>query len=348
MKALTFHGNKKIEYETIADPEILEPTDSIVKVSCCAICGSDLHVFHERETGCDHGTAMGHEFTGEVVETGAAIKNLKIGDKVMSPFTTNCGQCFYCRKGLTARCERGQLYGWRENSYGLHGGQAEYVRVPLAESSLVKYDEISDEMALLVGDVYSTGHFCAQQAEIHPNGDYVVVGCGPVGLMTILGALRLGAENVFVIDCIPERLERAAEFGAIPINFVQKNAVNFIAEETKGQMADSVMEVVGSPEAARLAFDLVQAGGIVSTVGVHTSNNFAFSPIEAYDKNLTYKIGRCPSRFYMEKLKDCFLKDESMATRIISHRLSLSEGKEGYRIFDEKIEGCMKVALRPD
>ncbi|MBL7876099.1 MAG: alcohol dehydrogenase catalytic domain-containing protein, partial [Cyclobacteriaceae bacterium] len=126
MKALTFQGKETIRYESIPDPEILSPTDAIVKVTLCAICGSDLHVYHEHEKGLDQGTAMGHEFTGEIVAVGKDVKVMRTGDLVMSPFTTNCGNCFYCNIGLTCRCIRGQLYGWRENENGLHGGQAEY------------------------------------------------------------------------------------------------------------------------------------------------------------------------------------------------------------------------------
>ncbi len=347
MKALTFHGKEHIEFETVADPEILEPTDVIVEVELCAICGSDLHVYHEREKGCDHGCTMGHEFVGKVVETGGAVANLKNGDAVMSPFTTNCGTCYFCKKGLTARCQKSQLFGWIQSEQGLAGGQSEYVRVPLAENTLMKYDSISTEMALLAGDIYSTGFYCADQAEISSDGTYVVVGCGPVGLMAILGAHNLGAEKIYAIDSVPHRLAMAGEFGATTINYKDSDPLEVIREQTSGILANSVLEVVGSPEAARLAADLVQPGGIISTVGVHTSNCFSFSPIEAYDKNLTYKIGRCPARHYMEKLLPQMERDQELATKIISHRFALSEGLKGYDIFDRKIDNCMKVVLTP-
>ncbi len=175
MKALTFTGHESITFETIRDPEILEASDVIIKVKYCAICGSDLHVYHEREKGIDQHTCIGHEFTGEVVETGKAVKHLKMGDRVISPFTTNCGQCYFCRIGLTARCEKSQLFGWVENGVGLQGGQAEYVRVPLAESTLYTLpDDITYPEALLLGDVLSTGYFCAHQAEIKPQLHYGV------------------------------------------------------------------------------------------------------------------------------------------------------------------------------
>src|SRR4051812_19220706 len=162
MKALTFRGKETIDYESISDPEILVPTDVIVKVNVCAICGSDLHVYHENEKGIDHGTAMGHEFAGEIVEVGKDTRSLKKGDLVISPFTTSCGQCFYCSIGLTCRCIHNQLYGWVEKGKGLHGGQAEFVRVPLAAGTLMKLpDGVTIEEGLLLGDILSTGYFCA-------------------------------------------------------------------------------------------------------------------------------------------------------------------------------------------
>ena len=163
MNGLTFHGKEKLKYETVPDPTIEDPRDVIVKVDLAGICGSDLHPYLEREKGLDHGTVMGHEFVGQIVETGGEVRGLSVGDKVFSPFTTNCGDCFYCRRGLTCRCTSGQLFGWIEDGAGLHGGQAELVRVPLADSTLMKIPEcISPEEALLMGDIFSTGFFCAE------------------------------------------------------------------------------------------------------------------------------------------------------------------------------------------
>ena len=348
MKALTFHGKQTIKYENALDPQIEHPTDVIVKVLLSAICGSDLHVYHERETGLDYGTVMGHEFVGEIVETGSEVKSFQIGDIVACPFSTNCGECFYCRIGLTARCTKGQLFGWVENGLGLHGGQAEYVRVPLADSSLLRLPEnISLDEGLLLGDIFSTGYFCAEMAEINLNGTYAIVGCGPVGLLAILGAKELGAVKIYAIDAVTERLEITEKFGAIPINYQHENPVELIREATEERGADAVLEVVGSQSAGRLAFDLVRPGGIISTVGVHTEKYVAFSPVEAYNKNITYKIGRCPARYYMEKLLPIVQSKKYDLTAIISHRLPLAEGVRGYEIFDKKLENCVKVVLEP-
>ena len=347
MKALTFRGIKNIGYETVNDPGLLDPADVIVRVHHTAVCGSDLHVYHGRESGLDEGTVMGHEFTGEIVETGKSVKNFKKGEHVVSPFTTNCGHCYFCDIGLTARCVNGQLYGWVEEGIGLHGAQAEYVRVPHADSTLVNIPgNLDPKYALLAGDILSTGYFCAENAEIRPGGLYVVIGCGPVGLLTIMSAFEQGAQHIVAIDTIPERLEIANRLGAIAWH-LDENPVLYILEKTHGVGAEAVMEAVGSPVAQDLAIKLVRPGGIISTVGVQTTHDFSFSPIEAYDRNLTFKIGRCPARYYMDilmpKLED-WRWDLDM---IFSHELPLREGPRAYEIFDKKEENALKIILKP-
>jgi threonine dehydrogenase-like Zn-dependent dehydrogenase len=346
MKALTFTGIERISYETIADPSIVATTDVVVKVKLCAICGSDLHVYHGRETGCDHHTAMGHEFVGEVVEVGKEIRQLQVGDLVMCPFTTSCGHCYFCQRGLTCRCVHSQLFGWVEKGKGLQGGQAEFVRVPLADTTLMKIPPgISLEEGLLLGDILSTGFYCAHQAEIKPADVHVVVGCGPVGLLAVLGASQYGSEKLYAIDTIPERLAMAARLGATVINASSQNPQAVIHDVTEGRGADAVMEAVGSKGAGALAYDLVRPGGIISTVGVCTDDQFAFSPVQAYNKNLTYKVGRCPARFMMEQLVPWVQEKRFDSTAIITHRMKLSEGVHGYDIFANKKENCLKVVL---
>jgi len=317
MKALTFHGKEKLSYETVTDPSILKPTDVIVKVDFTAICGSDLHIYRAHEKGLDQGTVMGHEFVGEIVEMGTTVSNFKKGDSVVSPFTTSCGRCYYCQIGLTCRCVDGQLYGWVENGHGLHGAQAEYVRVPLADNTLFKLPDGSDKKEMLfIGDILSTGYFCADNTAIDPAKTYVVLGCGPVGLMAIIGAKELGAENIFAVDSLESRLAKAASFGAMPINYLKDDPVDVVRGSTGGRGAEAVMEVVGTTQAQKLAIDLVRPGGIISTVGVHTSQSFAFSPVEAYDKNLTFKIGRCPARHYMDKLSNLVLEKSTISPQL--------------------------------
>lgn len=348
MKALTFYDKQEIQYNSVEDPTIISADDVIVRVKLTAVCGSDLHIYHGRETGLDVGTIMGHEFVGEVVEKGPGVSKIQQGDIVIAPFTTNCGKCFYCQKNLPSRCSQGQLFGWVENGEGLHGGQAELVRVPLADATLLKKPEdVSLEEALLLGDILSTGYFCADMADIQTDGICCVVGCGPVGLLAILSAKELGAKSVYAIDSVDYRLDLARKFGAIPINYLQEDPLAIVKEATAGRGADAVLEIVGSEEAGRLAYKLIRPGGIISVVGVHTDKTISFSPVEAYDKNITFKIGRCPARYYMEKLIPLVQSKKYDFSAIISHRLPLSQGVEGYKIFDKKLEDCTKVVLEP-
>lgn len=334
--------------ESVAEPVIQAPTDALVRVELAAICGSDLHVWHGRETGLDAGTVMGHEFLGEVVETGAAVTRIRRGDRVVSPFTTSCGACYYCNRGLPARCVRGQLFGWVQDGAGLQGGQAELVRVPLADTTLLPLPpDLAPEAGLVLGDVLATGYHCATMAELTPRDVCAVVGCGPVGLMAVLAARELGAARVLALDTVPERLSLAERFGAEPVNLRHTDALAAAHAATDGRGVDAVLEAVGSAESTRLAFMLLRAGGTISAVGVHHEAAFPFSPGDAYDKNLTYRIGRCPARYYMERLLPVARRHQSDLGALFTHRRPLDDAPAAYRLFDEKRDGCIKVALRP-
>jgi len=347
MKALRFEGVGRILHAAVPDPAIEEPGDVIVRVEAAAICGSDLHVYKGLEGGLDLGTVMGHELAGEVVAVGRGVTAWRPGDRVVSPFTTSCGACFYCRTGLTSRCERGQLFGWVEKGKGLHGAQAELVRVPLADATLVRVPEgMPAETALLAGDVLATGWFGAESAGAGPGAVVAVVGCGPVGLMAVIAACELGAERVFALDALPERLALAERWGAVPLNVRDEPAAR-IREATSGRGADGVVEAVGSPQATRQAFDLVRPGGTIAALGVHTETNLAIAPGEVYDRNLTYRAGRAPARSSMQRLLPLIESGRYDLGALISHRLPLSEGPRGYELFDRKLEGCTKVVLVP-
>jgi len=352
-----------VSYDTVPEPHIERSSDAVVQVRVAGICGSDMHPYHERERGLDHGTVMGHEFVGEVVEVGGDVAATSVGDLVCSPFTTSCGSCFFCERGLTCRCTAGQLFGWVENGKGLQGSQAEYVRVPLADGTLMCVPEgVSAAVGLLMGDILSTGFFCAEGAgvgsldangEVAPGGagagagTYVVVGCGPVGLMTTIAALELGAEELFVVDAIPGRLAAAERLGAIPLNYKEDAVHEIVLEATGGRGADAVMEAVGARAATELAISLLRPGGVLSSVGVHTDERFGFNPATAYDKNLTFKSGRCPARFYMDRLALVARARNDALESVFSHRLPLSDGVRGYEMFDKKLDHCTKVLLEP-
>ena len=350
MKALCFVDVEAVAVETIDDPIIESPTDAIVKVEVAGLCGSDLHVFHGREVGIDVPTAMGHEFVGEVVDVGSAVKQFQVGDRVCAPFTTSCGGCFYCDQGLTCRCESGELFGWRSNQSGLHGGQAELVRVPLADGTLVKTDGLSDELALLLGDNLTTAAFANELANDNrdagqrANQVKVVIGCGTVGLISVYLARQMGSQ-VIAIDLLEHRRELASQLGGRTFAWIEE-AQSAVAELTEGRGADSVMELVGLPAAQQLAFELVRPGGTIATIGCHCEPNFAFSPVQAYDKNLTYRTGRCPARHFMDQLKPHALSGKfNELEKLISHRFSIDQGIEAYDIFANRKDNCLKAVL---
>lgn len=346
MKALTYTGLKSISYESIADPRLMEPTDVIVKTNSCALCGSDLHVFHGRETGIDLHTVMGHEFTGEIIETGSQVKAFTRGDLVVSPFTTACGECFYCKSGLSARCIKNQIYGWVEQGVGLQGAQAEYVRVPMADSTLIGYEQygLTGDLALLAGDIFSTGYYGALLAEIKTDSVIAVVGCGPVGLMAILAAQLLGARTVIALDNIEPRLDLAKSLGAETFHPSGPWETR-IHDFTEGRGVDAVIEAVGNESAQSLAFRLVRPGGIIATIGVHTTGSFVFKPADVYNKNLNYKSGRCPARSLMEHTLPLIKKNEALISPLITHRMSLAAGPLAYELFDQKKENCVKIVF---
>ncbi|KAL6777374.1 hypothetical protein ACKKBF_B21250 [Auxenochlorella protothecoides x Auxenochlorella symbiontica] len=352
MDALVLQSPYHIEVQRCPVPRIAAGTDAIVRVELAGLCGSDLHPFRGKEA-TDGGTIMGHEFVGTVVEVGPAVTTLTPGTRVMSPFTTSCGVCAPCASGLTCRCDAGQLFGWRLNGQGLHGAQAQFIRVPLAASTLVRIPPgVGDEAALLAGDILSTGYFCARNAGLAraaPGVVVAVVGCGPVGLLAATAAGRFPAVRaVLAIDSVPGRLALAGRLGATPVNSAECDPIVAVREATGGQGADVVLEVVGAGPALGLALDLLKPGGIVSSVGCHTDPGFPFTPADLYNKNATLASGRCPARSCLEELLPALAKGElGESTAIITHRLPLLDGVRAYEAFEQRLEGWVKVVFDP-
>ena len=342
MRGVCFQSIGVVDYLELPDASIESDDDVVVQVEMAGMCGSDLHPLFGREPGLDPGTVMGHEFVGKIIAKGSAVHDYQLGDRVYSPFTTSCGTCFYCLRGLTSRCVLGQPIGWRSNGRGLHGGQAELVRVPLANGTLVRVPPgLSAESALLLGDNFSTGYFCAEMANLEPHGQTVIIGCGSVGLLSIMAAQFLGARNIVAIDPVERRREMASQLGVMALEPSTK-AVDYVLENTSGRGADSVMELVGMPDAQRLAYQLIRPGGTMSVIGCHSSPGFAFTPTDAYNKNLTYRTGRCPARYYMGHLTDKVVEQNWKLDAMITHRFRPEECKHAYDVFANQKDGCIK------
>jgi len=358
-RGLAFVGPTTVEVQRFPLPVLLGPTDAVVAVHLAGICGSDLHPFHAREP-CAYGTVFGHELVGVVVAAGASV-TIDLGTLVMCPFSAACGTCEACAEGLSARCTSSALFGWRDpvTGEGLHGGQAEYVRVPLAQGSLMALPpDVHAEEGLLIGDILSTAIHCARNAGLEAlgagaKGDrphvVVVVGCGPVGLLTVYVAaemLRASGRSfrLYAVDSVPARLAAAVVAGAEAVDFTACDAREVIRAAGG---ADAALECVGAQAALSLAFDVLRPGGILSSIGVHSAPAFPFSPAEAYDKNLTLRTGRCPARSLMPSavamLARFKARGHDVRGAIVSHRMGLAEGPAAYALFDAR--GATKVVL---
>ncbi|HVG05459.1 MAG TPA: zinc-dependent alcohol dehydrogenase [Burkholderiaceae bacterium] len=272
MKALCWHGKHDIRYDTVPDPHIEDPRDAVIKMTSCAICGSDLHLFNGFVPGMMSGDILGHEFMGEVVEVGSANKKLKIGDRVVVPFTIICGECEQCRRGNFSVCERSNrnkkigdtmfghttagLFGYTHLTGGYAGGQAEYIRVPYADAGPVKIpDGLSDEQVLFLGDIFPTGWQAAVQCDIQPTDTVAIWGAGPVGQFAIRSALLLGAEQIVAIDNQPDRLSMAAAGGAITINFDEESVLDRLNDLTQGKGPEKCIDAVGMEAHSLRSFD---------------------------------------------------------------------------------------------
>lgn len=262
MKALCWHGAEDVRVDNVPDPTILNPRDAIIKITSTAICGSDLHIYDGYIPTMKSGDILGHEFMGEVVELGSAVKNLKIGDRVVVPFTISCGNCFFCQKDLWSLCDNSNpnawmaeklyghspsgLFGYSHLLGGYAGGQAQYARVPYADIGPMKVpDGMTDEQVLFLTDIFPTGYMAADYCDIEPGDTVAVWGCGPVGQFAIRSAFMFGAERVIAIDRIPERLELAKAGGAEILNYEEVETGVALKEMTGGRGPDCCIDAVG-------------------------------------------------------------------------------------------------------
>jgi len=274
MKALTWHGKGDIRCDSVPDPKIEDARDVIIKVTSCAICGSDLHIYDGVIPDMHSGDILGHETMGEVVEAGSGAGDLKVGDRVVVPFTISCGECFFCKRGFFSGCERSNpnkaraeklwghspagLFGYSHLLGGYSGGQAEYLRVPYADVGPIKVPEgLTDEQVLFLSDIFPTGYMAADFCDIKPGDTIAVWGCGPVGQMAIKSAFILGAERVIAIDTVPERLAMAAQSGAITLDFMDEDIYDRIQALTNGRGVDASIDAVGSEAHATASFDSI-------------------------------------------------------------------------------------------
>src|SRR6201991_234595 len=367
MRALCWHGKEDIRFETVPDPVIQHDRDAIIKVTSCAICGSDLHLMGGFVPEMKAGDVLGHETMGEVVAVGRGNTKLKVGDRVVVPFTISCGDCDMCRKELYSLCQRSNpdgakqakqsgyptagLFGYSHMYGGFPGGQAEYLRVPYADVGPIKVtDGLTDEQVLFLSDIFPTGYMAAENANIPPGGTVLVFGCGPVGQFAIKSAFLLGADRVIAVDTIPERLALARQSGAETLDYTDEHLQDQIVSMTDGKGPDSVIECVGleshghggvmetlqthltsteRPYALQQAILACRPAGTISLPGVFI--NIVPVAMGAFvGKALTLKAGQTHVQKYLEPLMKKILDGEIDPSFLITHRISLDEGPEAY------------------
>tara|TARA_R110002020_G_scaffold109430_15_gene253125 strand:- start:17024 stop:18199 length:1176 start_codon:yes stop_codon:yes gene_type:complete len=389
MRALTWHGKHDIRVDTMPDPEIVNPRDAIIKVTSTAICGSDLHLYDGVIPGMMAGDILGHEFMGEVVDTGPK-STLKKGQRVVVPFTISCGSCYFCGKHQYSACDNSNpvdkqdmsetlyghamsaLFGYSHLTGGYPGGQAELVRVPFSDvGPIVIPDGLEDEKVLFLSDILPTGWMAAENAAIEPGDTVAVWGCGPVGLFAIQSALIMGAAQVIGIDHHPHRLELAEGLGARSINFEGTHVGEALMEMTGGIGPDAVIDAVGMEahgfavdnlldrakqtvgmgadvgHALREAIMAVRKGGRVSVPGVYGGFIDKFPLGAMMEKGLQIRTGQTHVQHYTKDLLEKIGEGEIDTTFLISHRLPLEQGPEGYRNFHDNQNDWTKVILKP-
>lgn len=379
MKAMVYRGPYKVRIEEKDIPRIEHPNDAIVRVELAAICGSDLHLYHGLMPDTRVGTTFGHEFIGTVHAVGSSVENLSVGDRVMVPFNIYCGTCYFCARGLYSNCHNvnpnataiGGIYGYSHTCGGYDGGQAEYVRVPLADvGPTIIPANISDEDALMMTDALATGYFGAQLGGIREGDTVVVFGSGPVGLFAAKSSWLMGAGRVIVIDHLDYRLRKAKEFAhAETYNFNEHNDIIVLLKRiTDGIGADVVIDAVGaeadgnltqhitaakfklqggSPVALNWAIDSVRKGGTVSVMGAYGPIFSAVKFGDAMNKGLTLRMNQAPVKRQWPRLFEHIQAGYLKPSEIITHRIPLDDIAEGYHLFSAKLDGCIKPVIVP-
>lgn len=321
------------------------------------------------------GYVLGHETMGIIEEAGKDVKNLKKGDRVIIPFPVACGHCEFCNSGEYSQCnhsneygEAGGLFGYSKYFGNYAGGQAQYIRVPYANvGPVVVPEELTDEQVLFLTDILPTSRWGIDIANVKSGDTVVVLGCGPVGLLTIKWAIYMGAKNIIAVDNVDYRLNHAKKYGVTTMNFSKYENTGMEIKEITHGGADVVIDCVGmdgvmsvtekietavklqagSKSAIEIASEAVKKCGTVALIGVYGGRYNSFPLGNFFDRNITLKMGQCPAQRYVKPILELIKNNKFDATDIITHTLSLNEGKKAYSIFDKKEDGCIKVVLKP-
>ena len=346
MKAVVYKGKGILALEDRPVPGILDEKDAIVKVTLTTICSSDIHIKHGAVPKAVPGTILGHEFVGEVVETGSGVRKVKAGDRVSVNVETFCGECFFCKRGFVNNCQDPQG-GWALGCR-IDGGQAEYVRVPYADNGLtVIPDGVTDEQALFNGDILSTGYWAADIGKIRPGDTVAVIGAGPTGLCTMACARLYTPARILAIDTDPYRLDLAKKKGLADVTLIpgEGDLPEKVRDLTEGRGADVVLEVAGGEDTFQTAWQIARPNAVVVVVAMYEEPQALPLP-DMYGKNLTFRTGGVDGR-YGQEIMDLTARGKLDVSFLITHRCRLDEIMDAYEIFEHKKEHVIKFAIKP-
>lgn len=347
MKAVVLQADNQFSLEDVPEPTLRKNDDVIVKVTKAAICGSDIHIKHGLLPGFSPGTVIGHEFVGVVEDTGSDVTRFTLGQRVAVPAAVWCGICPACRRGEVQYCVNGGVWGGGELfGKGLGGAQTSYVRVPYADTCLTPIpDSVTDEQAVFVGDVFSTGYHAACEGNIRMGDTVVIFGCGPIALGALISAWQFGPRQVLCVDMLDNRLALAEQYGAIPIDARQGDTVEQIREATGGEGADVAIEAIGNPDTFQQALKSIRRGGMVSVVGLFPAPvEFPLNDLAYYGVRLSMGLGNLSK---MDQLMGLLESEKVDLSPLVSHTFPLDEAIDAYELFETRKDQCIKVLLDP-
>ena len=322
MRAVTYQAPGEVRVEEKPDPEVGSPDEAVVRVEATGVCGSDLHLYHGR-IQIEEGFTLGHEYVGTVVAAGDDVTSVKEGDRVLGAFLTACGECFFCRRGLFHKCDRGRVFGHGSTLGSLQGAQADLLLVPRADMTLRPVPEgLSDDVALFAGDVMGTGYHAVQALEIEQGGSVAVL----------------------AVDSVEERLAMAESFGAQPLHLTEDDVRGAVKEATEGRGVDGAVDAVGNPQALDMACRLARKAGVVSATGVYST------PIDlhmgiVWIKSLTLRSGQANVIAHLDPVLERLSSGELDPSPLVTHHMSLDEAPEAYETYDRR--EALKIVMRP-
>lgn len=389
MKALCYNNVRDLRMENIPDPAIISPKDMIVRVTLSSVCGSDLHIINGFIPTVKSGDVLGHEFMGEVVETGSEVRKFVKGDRVVVSSVIACGECHYCQHDSFSLCDNTNpnafmpekmygdtmagIFGYTHAFGGYAGSHAQYIRIPFADIGAFKVPEgLHDDSVIFCSDAFPTGYMAADLADIKPGSVVAIWGCGGVGQMAIQSAWLMGAERVIAIDKEPYRLRMAREKGrAETINFEEADVLEALKDMTAGRGPDCCIDAVGMeasgsgfgyaydkakqwaklendrPLVLRDAIMACRKGGNVSIVGVYSGFVDKIPMGAAMNKGLTFKMGQMHGQKYIPQLLEYVQSGQVDPSFLVTHKMGLEQGQEGYDMFTQKTDNCMRVVFAP-